>query len=896
VRFLYLIFFLFLVVASYAQSITGTVRDKVKNEAIGYASIRILHPKDSTYISGAITSSEGIFRIKQPQGNYILEVSFMGYQKYKESFDITEKKPDVDLGTIYLSEANIELVEAVVYAPVPDIVVRGDTIEYNADGYKVEADALLQDLIQKIPGIEISSNGKLMANGKPISKILVDGKEFFGNDIDLALKNLPASMVNKLQLFKEQSETSKITGFKDGNPEQVLNLTVKEGLKKSVFGNAQIGYGTDERYANRANAHYMIDDNQYSVIANMNNITDNFEYSGGSGQYDGITKNKKIGFNFSAQSNEKLKVGGNIRYENNSNLFEMGSSTQTFIESGNRLSEQSSSTNGIKKDLGLGLNMKWTPDSLTTIYARINTSIGNSEDIRNGTNKSYVQNQKDTTSGWSRFITDGDTHNLNASVVFGRKLNDKGRTLSFTLNGGYRKGNSSGTNYSLTTYQSLQQPKIIDQELDIKNDGNNWGFLASYVEPVGKNNLLQFSYSIRQDYADRDRNTYKKDIEGEYSVIDTAYTRKTITKYTSQRISLGFQSIREKYEYTVGFNFDPTRSSSLTNMRDSIIEDQHQQVVNFSPTLKFTYTPKNNITFDFDYYGTSGQPTLKQLSADTTIIDALSTTYGNPGLKPSFDNNVSMYFQKSNYEKGSFFMISMGGNYIVNKIVDYTTIDKDGNTQSTYRNINGNWGLNGGIMFNTPLRNKKFTVDNSSFAYLTRNIGYSNGIKNVTKNLALNETFSINYKGEKLNQRLQLNLACNLTQNNLPNQAGLNTANYGFKSSTMIKLPYNISIQNEMSYTYNYGYAKEFKNTEFLWNASVAMQFLKKKQATVRVQCYDLLNDRNNVMRVVTGNYISDTRTNMIGRYFLFSLNYRFNVLKGGSAENSDSGGSYIDY
>lgn len=892
-----LFFILFIVTGVYAsaQSITGIVRDSLRNEAISYASVRILDVKDSAYIKGVITSADGKFFIRNSVGKYLMEITYIGYEKYHKKINVTSESMNIDLGVINLNESSIILQQAIVTAPVPDIVVKGDTIEYNADGYKVAEDALLQDLINKMPGIELSSDGKLMANGKPITKILVDGKEFFGNDIDLALKNLPASMVNKLQLFKEQSETSKITGFKDQNPEQVLNLTVKDGLKQNAFGTLQVGYGTDERYANRANVNYMDDDRQYSLIANMNNITDNFEYSGPSSQYDGISKNRKIGFNFSNDTNDKLKVGGNVRYENNDNLFEMDSNTQTFIESGNRYSSQFSESNSSKRNLSGGMNLKWTPDSLTTIYARFNTSVGDINEIRKGTSNSYLQNQNDTTLGWSNYLTDGDTYNLNGSIVFGRKLNDKGRTISVTLNGNYRKNTSTGTNYSYTNYQSQSSTKIIDQYLDIDNSGNNWGFQASYVEPIGYKNSLQLLYSFRKDHAINDRNTYRKDPEGEYSIIDTAYTRRSKNEYTSQRIGLAFQSIRDKYEYTIGFNLDPTRTSNSTKVRDSIIEEQKQNVFNFSPTFKFTYNPQNNITFDIDYYGSSTQPTLKQLSSDTVIVDALSKMYGNPNLKASYDNNLNMYFQKSDYEKGSFFMISMGANYIINKIVDYTLIDVDGNSESSYKNVNGNWGFNGGIMFNLPLRNKKITLDNSSFAYLTNNIGYSNGVKNITKNIALNETFSISYKGDKLDQRLQLNLACNLTKNNLPNQTGLNTANYGFKSSTTIDLPYNMSIQNEMSYTYNYGYSKEFKNTELLWNASVAKKFLKKKQAIVKVQCYDILNDRNSVMRVVTGNYVSDTRTNMIGRYLLFTFNYRFSVFKGGNSDSSniDSSDSY---
>lgn len=876
-RFYCLFILLCISIASYAQSVTGIVRDSLHREAIGYASVRLLEIKDSTYIKGAVTSPSGKFTLNHAKGDYIIDISYMTNTRYTTVIKL-DGKETLDLGTIYLGEASYLLGEAVVVAPVPDIVVRGDTIEYNADAYRVGEDALLVDLVRKMPGIDISSDGKLMANGKIISKILIDGKEFFGNDIDLALKNLPASMINKLQLFKEQSEMSRITGFNDGTAEQVLNLTVKEALKQSIFGEGRSGYGSDRRYSNKLNAHYMLDDNQYSVIGNYKNITDDFEYSGASSQYDGITKNAEIGFNFNALKSDKLNVGGNLHYENNDNVFEMDSDTKTFIETGNRLSTQSSTTRSIKRDLSLGLNMKWTPDSLTTIYARMNVNTGTSDDMRHSTNLSYVQGIQDTTSGWTDYKTSGDAHNLNASIIFGRKLNSAGRTISASLNGATRGGSSSGTNYSPVFYQASNKTTIIDQELSIDNTSNNWGFMVSYVEPITKHNSVKVAYTYRRDYSDRDRLTFRRDGEGEYTVVDTAFTRQTSSDYTNQRINVGFQSSMAKYEYNIGFNVDPSTSYSKTMMQDSIIEKQRQSVINFSPTFKFTYTPKNNVTFDFDYYGATEQPTLKQLSTDTIEIDALNRTYGNPDLKASFDNTFSMYFQKSNYEKGSFFMITGGGNYIFNKIVDYNTIDEFGNVQSSYRNVTGNWGLNGGIMFNTPLRNKKFTVDNSSFGYFVRNIGFSNSVKSVTYNLTMSESFSISYRSDKLDQRLQANISYNITRNNLPNQEGMNTSNYGLKSSTLWKLPYDIAIQNEISFTYNKGYAENFQKSEVLWNLSVAKQFLKKKQATAKFQCYDILDDRNNLMRVVSGNYISDTRTNMIGQYFMFSFGYRFNI------------------
>lgn len=219
----------------------------------------------------------------------------------------------------------------------------------------------------------------------------------------------------------------------------------------------------------------MEDDNQFAVIGNLNNVTDNFEYSGVSSQYDGITKERNLSTNFNIQRNSKISVGGNVRYEDNDNLFKMDSNTQTFIEGGNRMSTQSSSSNNRKRNLTFSLNSKWTPDSLTTIYTRMSVSTGTADDVRKSNSLSYMQNQKDSTSGWSDYITQGDVYNLNGSLVIGRKLNAKGRNISLSLTGAFRGSQDDGTNYSFTRYQSLNSTKILDQKLDISSSGNNWG-------------------------------------------------------------------------------------------------------------------------------------------------------------------------------------------------------------------------------------------------------------------------------------------------------------------------------------------------------------------------------------------------------------------------------------
>ena len=736
-RHLYLFILFVISLSSLAQTgktevrgyIQGAIFDEKTKEPIASATIRLLNQSDSSYIQGVASNDKGEFRLSALPRKYILEVSFIGYKTFLQNFNTTVKNPDYSTGDIYLEEDMIELGAAVVEAQVPSILVRGDTIEYNAGSYSSQESDMLQDMLKNIPGVEVDANGNITANGKAISKILVDGKEFFGNDIPMALANLPANMIKKLQLYKEQSETAKVTGFRDKDPEQVLNLVVKEELKQSTFGDVKGGYGSDDKYANKVLVNHMRGDNQLSFVGDMNNVSDD-EYM--SGMDNGIDKNKNVGVNAYVQVSEKFKIGGNVRYSDNENLMETKTNTQTFLSTGDRLAKQDMSSTNKRDNMNVGMNVQWKPDTLTTIFARSYVSFNNTENDQTSTNFSYVA-EKDTTSGQSTNRSKGDGYSINNYFTVGRKLNNKGRTVSLSFNNSLRKENSKGTNYSYTTYTGEVEDKIIDQRTNTDNNSNSYNISMSYVEPLGKDYRLQLSYSYGLNDSERIRDVRKRDAEGNYTLIDSAYARNTKNTYINQNISLNFQATKEKYRYTIGFSVDPSRSRSKISLGDSIIENLRQSVVNFSPSLNFSYTPNERTNIDFNYSGSTGQPGISQLSADTVIVNALSKYYGNPNLKPSYSNNFNVFYQNSDYESSRFLMLMGGFNYTFNNIVDYTLIDEQGNSINTYRNVSGNMGANINFMYNTPLKNKKFTVTNNSTGNYYKNIGAGSGPRSARR-------------------------------------------------------------------------------------------------------------------------------------------------------------------
>jgi len=866
-------------------TISGIVQDSLSREYIEYASVRLLNRSDTTFIAGINTNSKGAFIINANPGAYYLEISFLGYKTQRRLLSTTTGKPNYNAGTILLVKDSLLLDEAVVTAKIPDVVVKGDTIEYNADSYVLEESELLQDIVKRLPGVEMDAEGNLTANGKPIQKILVDGKEFFGNDIKMALENLPANMIKKLQLFKEESESSKVTGFKDGNEQQVLNLKIKEEYKRNVFGDARIGYGSNDRYSNRLMANYMHDENQFSVVGNMNNVNGDSGYGGGYQMMSGEDKNKDIGANFAVQKSKDLTISGNIRYADDTNFFETQSNTEYFNPS--RISEQISSSEDKRRNLNGGVYTQWKPDTLTTIYFRASGSYMRNKTGRKSESLQYAL-ANDTTHGKSHSFTDRDSYNITSSLVIGRKLNSKGRNISLSLNGRFNNENSDGFNNSITTYSSGNDDLILDQKIKSDAKTNNWGISLAYVEPLTSKNSLMINYSYMQGKTDRDRFTYTKDEEGNYSVLDKNYSRNNNNFSSSHSIGLAFQSLHEKYDYNVGINIHPAYTKSEISIEDSIIDNQKQRVTNYTPFIRFNYRHDKNSSLSINYSGSTSHPATSQLSADTIRSSSgTSKTYGNPDLKVSYNNSLNFFYNKSNFETGRSVMLSGSINYTFNQIAYYTKVDSLWNTENTYKNVNGNWNTNFGGTYITPFKNKKFTLEANSYVYYARRVAFSNGEKSITNNWNFSEAVSVNFKSEKVNSRLQLNYSYGLTRNNIKEHETPDISNFGITNSTTLKLPLDISIQNDMSYSYNSGYSSDFKKNELLWNASITKKFLKKKQGQLKIQFYDILKDRSNVHRSVTEQSISDMRTNFISRYFLVSFSYRFNKSLGGKKDSS---------
>jgi hypothetical protein len=888
-------------------NVTGSVVEQGSDTPIEQATVRLLNVKDSAMVRGVVSARNGSFTLKNvKKGSYLLHITFIGYDPLYQPLQITGKKNPVNVGKLELSDGAIELGEAVVIGKAPEVTVRNDTVEYNADSYKVTEGSVLEDLLKKMPGVEVDSEGKITVNGKEVKKVMVDGKEFFSDDPKVASKNLPAKMIDKLQVLDKKSDMAQMTGFDDGEEETVINLTVKPGMKQGWFGNAYGGYGSKDRYEGNAMVNRFVNNDQITFMGGANN-TNNMGFSdlastmfsgmgggggrrGGFGAGSGITSSGNAGLNFSKEFKpDKLTLGGNTRYSHSDNDARSKSDRQNILPGDSSSYDNSEAMSRTKSDnFGVDFRLEWKPDTMTQLIFRPSFSFSHSMND-NFSDATTLDNERDTVNtNKSSNYSESNGYNLNASIDFSRKLNNKGRVFSATLSGGNSDSYSDGMNRSDIVYfnqTDALKNSIIDQRSRYDNKGFNYRAYVSWVEPIGHNNFIQATYSISQRKQEALKNVYNQDADGIYNVLDSAYSQSYRNNFISQRASLSFKSQRAKFNYTIGLNLDPSYSSSENFVGDTTLSKITRKVVNLSPMAQFNYMFDKRTNLRIMYNGRTSQPSMTQLQPVADISDPTNITIGNPDLNPRYTNNVFIRFQQFTPEKQRAFMIMANGSYIINDIVSYTSYNQEtGVKTTTYKNVNGNYSGNVRMMLNTPLKNKKFSINSMTMASFANSNGYINEEKNTNRNLILSERGGIDFRSSYLDLGVNGNIRYNATSNSLQKENNQNTFNYGAGGYTTIYLPLNFKIESDVNWSTNSGYGDGFKQNEVLWNASASKSFLKNNQGTLRFKIYDILQQRGNISRSVTASYIQDSEYNTLGSYFMVHFIYRFSIFKGGAS------------
>lgn len=918
--------------STYAQNkivtVSGRVIEAGTKEPVELAAVQLLSLPDSAQVAGMTTSTQGYFSLsKQKPGKYLLKVSFIGYVTKIIPVQLTANVPAKKMGNIELATDAVMLQEAVVVAEAPQVTVVEDTLMYNSSAYRTPEGAMLEELVKKLPGAEIDDDGNVKINGKDLKKIMVDGKEFFGGDVKTGLKNLPVDMVDKLKTYDKKSDLARVTGIDDGEEETVLDLTVKKGMNQGWFGNADLGAGTKDRYTGRMMLNRFVDKTQFSIIGSANNVNDQGFSGGGGGprwrSNNGLNATKMLGANFATQTN-KLELGGSVRYNFQDADISSINSSERFLQNGNSYSNSNNKNRNKGTNLNADFRMEWKPDTLTNIIFRPNFSYGRTNNASHSESGTFnedpfnlIVNPNDylnfdnlsddplkdirVNATNSASLSKGKSLSGNATLQVNRKLNNRGRNLTFRGVFGYGDNDNDQYTQSETRYYQLLNhlggDSILYRNQYITTPTRNYNYTAqvTYSEPIAKATFLQFSYQFQYKYSKSDKTTFDLLDYPDWAIggaLPSGYESHAVDslsknaeyRYYNHDASVGLRFIRPKYQLNVGMSFQP-QNSTLSYKKGDYMIDTTRTVFNFAPNMDLRFRFSKVSQLRFTYRGRSNQPTMENLLPITDNSNPLNIRMGNPGLKPSFAHTMRLFYNTYNAEKQRGIMTHFSFTATQNSISNSTRYNEEtGGLITRPENINGNWNAFGMFGFNTALKNKKYTINTFTNVNYQNNVAFlynqdtKNNDRNTSTGLTLGERVTGSYRNDWFEFSLNGSINYTAERNKLRPENNQEPYTYSYGASTNITMPWKMTLATNIANQSRRGYRDSSMNRdELIWNAQLA-QSLLKGAATVSFEVYDILRQQSNISRSLSADMRSVSEYNGINSYCMVHFIYRLNI------------------
>ena len=918
--------------STYAQNkivtVSGRVIEAGTKEPVELAAVQLLSLPDSAQVAGMTTSTQGYFSLsKQKPGKYLLKVSFIGYVTKIIPVQLTANVPAKKMGNIELATDAVMLQEAVVVAEAPQVTVVEDTLMYNSSAYRTPEGAMLEELVKKLPGAEIDDDGNVKINGKDLKKIMVDGKEFFGGDVKTGLKNLPVDMVDKLKTYDKKSDLARVTGIDDGEEETVLDLTVKKGMNQGWFGNADLGASTKDRYTGRMMLNRFVDKTQFSIIGSANNVNDQGFSGGGGGprwrSNNGLNATKMLGANFATQTN-KLELGGSVRYNFQDADISSINSSERFLQNGNSYSNSNNKNRNKGTNLNADFRMEWKPDTLTNIIFRPNFSYGRTNNASRSESGTFnedpfnlIVNPNDylnfdnlsddplkdirVNATNSASLSKGKSLSGNATLQVNRKLNNRGRNLTFRGVFGYGDNDNDQYTQSETRYYQLLNhlggDSILYRNQYITTPTRNYNYTAqvTYSEPIAKATFLQFSYQFQYKYSKSDKTTFDLLDYPDWAIggaLPSGYESHAVDslsknaeyRYYNHDASVGLRFIRPKYQLNVGISFQP-QNSTLSYKKGDYMIDTTRTVFNFAPNMDLRFRFSKVSQLRFTYRGRSNQPTMENLLPITDNSNPLNIRMGNPGLKPSFAHTMRLFYNTYNAEKQRGIMTHFSFTATQNSISNSTRYNEEtGGLITRPENINGNWNAFGMFGFNTALKNKKYTINTFTNVNYQNNVAFlynqdtKNNDRNTSTGLTLGERVTGSYRNDWFEFSLNGSINYTAERNKLRPENNQEPYTYSYGASTNITMPWKMTLATNIANQSRRGYRDSSMNRdELIWNAQLA-QSLLKGAATVSFEVYDILRQQSNISRSLSADMRSVSEYNGINSYCMVHFIYRLNI------------------
>lgn len=916
----------------------GKLTDKTDKSPIAGATIKLTSQRDSTKVRQLITDQSGAFEIGNLNaGGYTLRISYSGYEIIEQRINI--QASNVTPLSFTIAKVATDLGEVSIVSKAAPVKQKSDTTEFSASQFKVNPDATAEDLIKKLPGIVIDKQGNVTTMGEAVRKVTVDGKDFFGDDATAALKNLPADVIDKIQVFDKLSDQAQLTGFDDGNSVKTVNIVTKSGIKNGQFGRIYTGFGTDGRYTAGGNVSFFKNNRRISLVGNFNNINQqNFasqdllgvtssagggggggrggpgggNFGGGGsdfnvGQASGISKTNSAGINFSNVYAKKLTLSGSYFFNNSSNANESVVNTETFGDTTNQFSIEKSNSVTKNTNHRLNLRIEYKIDSANSLFIIPSVSFQKNSSSSLSTLQ-YYEGAGDSISN-SRTNGSSDRHgyNIRNNIMFRHSFPKRGRSLSLGFNTTWNK--NDGESITDSKYRFYKNGIITDSLQNRLSDNNTNGYTIggniSYTEPIGKKGQLQFEYrpSVQKNKADQQTFSY----DGQkYSMFDTTLSNRFDNTITTHNAGISYrlnQSRDEQLSFGVNFQTAKLESERIFPTTTSV----DQSFTTILPNAMWRKKISTNANIRVFYRASTNFPSVTQLQDVVNLSNPLRVSSGNPDLDQSYTHFVSGRYSYTNSKTSrSFFanlLLQTASDYITNatyipqqdSVIQQNIVLKARTQLTKPVNLDGYKSLRTFFTYSMPLKFIKTTLNLSAgFSYsklpglvnyqktMTDSYGYNGGVvlaSNISQYVDFNVSYNINLNESKTN-------TSNNTNSKYVNQG------IGVQANLLSKKGW--FLQNDISGNIYSGLSAGLNQSYWLWNAAIGKKFLKNNAGELKLSVFDLLKQNQSITRTVGNADIVDVQTKVLQQYFMLTFTYslkNFGTAATRSGNNNNGGG-----
>ncbi len=905
-----------------AQDITlkGKLSDKDNKAPIDGATVTLTASKDSLNPITVLTDAKGNFSFKGLNADkYRLVTSVIGYDIIIQNINLQASNKEPLQFT--LSKMAKELEGVVLTAKKSLVVQRGDTLEFNASELKVNPDATAEDMIKKLPGVVVDKNGNVTAMGEQVKKVTVDGRDFFGDDATAALRNLPSSVIDKIQVFDRLSDQAQFTGFDDGNSTKSINIVTKANMRSGQFGRIYAGAGTEGTYNAGGNMSLFKNNLRLTFVGLTNNVNQqNFASQdllgvtssgggrgggrggrgGGAGGFSGsdnfsvgaqsgISKTNSFGVNYADMWSKKTEVTGSYFFNNGTINNDQLSNTENFQTSGKNQFYNENQISNVKSDnhrINFRINYKINDKNSLMIMPSLSYQAAKSVSDIMGTNRFSATEL--ISESVNNNISKSSGYNLNNNILWRHSLAKKGRTISVNFNTAVNR--KAGDTYVLNTNDYYRNGTVtsdtLQQYTDLVTNGYQFSGNISYTEPIGKKGQLQFNYSPSYAKSKSDQEVFQYDFNGgKYSVFDNNLSNIFDNITSKQTIGSSYRTGDRDNMFSIGVNYQYTELNS--DQSYPFVAAVSKNFNNVLPNLMWRKKIDSKNSIRLFYRATTNTPSVSQLQDVYNNSNPLFISTGNTDLKQQVGNMVSIRYQFTNTKKAKSLFVNaylqQNNNYITNatytasrdSVLNSSVTLYKGSQLSKPVNVNGQWSLRSFLTYAMPLKFIKSNLSINGGLTYNNTPGLINGVKNTSKSYTYNTGAVIasnisEYIDFNVNYSINFSDAKNSIQPQLNNKYITQSA--GAQVNLLSKKGW--FVQNNVSYETYSGLTDGFNQNYWLWNAGIGKKFLKKQAGELKLTVFDLLKQNQSIQRTVSDSYIQDVQNLVLQQYFMLTFTY----------------------